>query len=192
MRSIFSLSPVVRAVGVIGAVSVLATSVTFAAMQSTATLAENTVASGTADLVIDSNTGAGFDDNFTDNEQGFNFVGIIPGVTDSTVGSIKLRNAGDTTLDVKVAVPAAPVLSSGLTASMVHLIFHPVVSGSDVNVTLADLEAPGGTAFLNGFTPNTTGSVEYTVKASVDGTFSGEGLNVSGFDLRFTGTPTVE
>ncbi len=74
MISKFRPSPLVRAVAVFTGVVALVSGVTFAALQSQATLTNNTIASAKAGLQVKS-TGS-----FASQDAGFAFTGVLPQV----------------------------------------------------------------------------------------------------------------
>ncbi len=180
------VSPLIRATLVISAVAVLVGGVTFAALQSQASVMGNTVSSVTADLLVDGNG----DNTFSDAEPGFNFANIVPGKSPSSVGTFKLRNNGDVSLNVRASVAGElEVNPTELDTSKVRFAF--VSTAGNVDVTLADLTAPEGVEFLNNLEADASGSVDYSVTVSIDeDAFDGEKASVESFNLVFTGTPS--
>lgn len=145
MLNVQAISPVVRAVLVVGAVAALVTGVTFAALDSQATLTDNRVASATAGLQVD-NT----DDNTSSGgstDVGFKFTGLVPGAEFLNPGhNFKLTNSGDADLRVKVKVSGS-VSTGTIDKTKVHFQFDNLTNTSasenPIVYTLAELEAAG-------------------------------------------------
>lgn len=95
------MSPLTRAVGVISAVAILVGGVTFAALQSQATLTDNTIASANADLKLWDG------DSFESEAPGFTVTGLVPG-EGSGPNLFYFQNAGETDLNISAHVPVAP------------------------------------------------------------------------------------
>lgn len=194
MQSLRSISPIVRAIGVIGAVAILVTSITYAALQSQATLTNNTIASATALLEVDNTDDAG--SGFGGTDVGYAFTGIIPGGAGSNVGNFQLKNSSDTGVDmsVSVQVPTLPtwtVLPSGtvddskvtvdISCSDTDAIVYGV-SDTLANINAAPVELTGDT-LAAGDTATCTVSVSMDADA-----FSGTSASSDNFDFEFTGT----
>lgn len=107
MVSIRKINPLARAVVVIGAVMALATSVTFAALQSQATLTNNTISTATAGLLLWDG------DSFEPAAPGVTVTGLVPGEW-SEDHPIYFQNSGEGPLYLKASVPAAPALPEGM------------------------------------------------------------------------------
>ena len=199
MQSIRSISPIVRAVGVIGAVAILVTSITYAALQSQVTLTNNTIATGTADLQIASASSGtaetpGTCGTFGDTAPGFAFAGVVPGGADSQTESFCLRNNGTSALMLKVKSPTVSPLwttspsSATVDNTKVSLTITCDNGAGSVTDTLANFLA-GDVSFASSSLPATTNS-KCTAKVHMDATaFSGESATLANFDLVFTGTP---
>lgn len=188
MRGIRRLSPIVRAVGVIGVVAGLVTSVTFAALSSSATLSQNTIGSATAGLLISNGGG------YSSSEPGFAFSDITPGVP--VVKNFYLWNNGTSNLLVNAKVPVAPALTGIANPSAVKVVFKDDQGTISNAGTLADLESVTGlnvpgtlAAGAQGVAaaPGTPGN--YTISVDLDGSqISGSSASVAPFDIVFTGT----
>lgn len=107
MVSIQQINPVIRAVVVIGAVMALVTSVTFAALQSQATLTNNTISTATAGLKLWDG------DSFESTAPGVNVEGLIPGDWSESY-PIYFQNDGDAPLFLTANVPEQPQLPEGM------------------------------------------------------------------------------
>ena len=192
MQSLRSISPIARAIGVIGAVAVLVTTVTYAALQSQATLTENTIASATAELEV-SNDDVVYDESVT----GFDFEGAIPGGASSDPETFYLRNSGDVDLDISATVPTAlpltwedsnsdPVI---VDESMVDIAISCTftsgsftIDGDLVTMGAGDVAAVGD-ALPDGEDATCTATVSMDA-----GAFSADSATSDGFDITFTGT----
>lgn len=194
------INPVLRAVGVIGSVTVLVSGVTFAAFQqSSVTLAGNDIASATANLWIDGNdTGT---DTSAVSETGFSFAGLAPGGEYGSAEDFRLENVGDVPLDVQVKATSG--VAANIDKNLVTVRFTNTSEEPDTGVTytLAELEfAPrdvpgvsGDTGFL-GFTTNTIQKKSFTIEVKLEAgaVTSGSSGSIGDFDLIFTGTNDFE
>ncbi len=194
MVGVFKMSPLLRAIGVIGAVAALVTGITFAALQSQATLTNNTISSATADLQIKS--GGRFDTFAT----GFAFVNVVPGgpAVPSVPFSFDLKNNGGLSganLDIKVyaALPiftSIPVLST-VAPDKVFVRFNCTggLTITNLDRSLTTLSTAGGVAFGGPLAP-TSGSeiANCTAQAYMQtDAFSGSSTSSNNFNLVFTG-----
>ena len=189
------INPVVRAVGVFSAVAIIAGGVTYAALQSQATLTDNTISSATASLQVD-NTDNGL--GFSSSDAGFQFTNLLPGAGYSDAKHFKLHNAGTSNLQVTVYATAGTV-TGALDKNKVHVKFtnQSLSTPGSAEYTLAQLEAnfnglPGvvGTDFLDTSEPGETNAFDVQVKLD-DGAVGGSGAADTGFNLVFTGTAYV-
>lgn len=192
MEAIKQINPVARAVIVIGAVMALVTSVTFAALTSSATLTGNTIgtASANADLLLWNGS------EFADSAPGFSFTGLVPGVR-SEKFKFYFKNNGNTDLDLTARVDAEPEFSAGLTAADVTLKFTGGGCHESVSTTLADLLAGPVALPCNPLNAGSQGVVgehkndgNYAVTVKIADTvpLSEEGHTVGAFDIIFDGT----
>lgn len=130
MIGIQTINPLARAILVVAAVAGLVTAVTFATVNSTATLTNNSVSTATADLEVSTDadcatTGTGFSSSVT----GFDFTGIVPGGAASADFEFCLRNAGDANLSTLLTIPALPTYTDSSAAPV-------AVDNSKVDVNL--------------------------------------------------------
>jgi hypothetical protein len=188
---------IARGVGVIGATVALLAGVTFAALTSTATLSDNTLATATANLTV-SNDGT----TFGATEAGFTVAGLVPGsgVTDP----FYLSNTGGVNLGLTLqAVPNpsdSTITETGTTSatdlSNVTVVVTNLNTGNSNTYTLAQLVSGVQplTDALNAGVTGTTSPVnapgDYSVHFDINpATVVGGGpATVSGFDLVFAGT----
>lgn len=199
----FSINPVLRSVGVMSAVAVLVGGVTFAALQSRATLTDNTISSASANLLVDGNN----DGTFSEKEPGFAFTDIVPGVTPSEAQQFALQNNGDTDLGIKASVryngnnndehkdadrrhrrhhhdPTMPRLPRGVEASDIVFTFTP--EGEEaVSVTWAELAGRKGKNILA--TIPAGQSQNMTIQVSIKESADASSIEIGSFDIVFTG-----
>jgi len=187
-------SPVLRAVGIIGVVAGLVTAVTFAALQSQATLTSNTIASATAQLAVSSTSGcSAVTGTFGQTETGFAFTGLVPGGTDSGAKTFCLQNTGTDNMSVNVKIPVFPTWTvtppGTVDNSQVNLAFTCTGAGGTFAVTDNVNDIGLNTANLSGGTLNAGTTDTCTVTASMTSSaFTGESASSTTFDLTFTGT----
>src|SRR5262249_19629861 len=96
------INPLARAVGIFGAVAALAAGVTFAALQSSATLTDSSIDTGNADIQVY---------NFSDNQwessaPGFTITNLVPGTGSDQ--NFYLRNTGSVDYDLTATIPTLP------------------------------------------------------------------------------------
>ena len=185
MLKSISISPVVRAILVIGAVAALVTGVTFAALESEATLTQNTIAGEDALQVNNDPEGNA---TFSQTEQGFNFINIVPGVASSQTENFELRNTSTTTVDVNVQIPTPPTLPAGVTGEDITFTFEAVGGGGPVTATWTDLITGDGVLLFTGLVGGT--DQEFTVKVDVAGTVTTDSVDIDPFTLLF-GVPVT-
>lgn len=190
------INPVMRAILVIGAVAALVTSVTLAALQSQATLTDNSISSATAGLLVD-----GSDENTTPtaSEAGFNFENLIPGAEYSAPETFMLSNTGSAPLSITVY--STPGTSSEVVdKNKVHVKITNTMGTEDTaddvsdEYTLAELETIfnplPGVSTPDSLAAGETENFEIAVK--IDESISGDGFTFDGFDLVFTGSAVAE
>lgn len=192
MKTARRLNPVLRATGIIGATAALVTGITFAALSSTATLTNNTIATGSAELLID-NT----DDATTTvpgaTDVGYAFTGVVPGGADSNVGNFTLTNDGDSDMSIALNLDGAPVwtvLPSGtVDDSKVDVIVSCTGDLGVFGVTTDVASLVAGPVALTGANLDTADTATCTVSISMDAdAFVGSSASSDQFDFVFTGT----
>lgn len=182
---------IARAVSVIGATTVLATGVTFAALTSNvATLSNNSIAETTAALSV-FDPANGF---VTTTTTGFTVSDLVPG-TPSALKAFYLKNDGTSALDIAVK-SSLPAQYSGLsdytdlkvkftntnTGDTTDTDMMTLING---NVTLNGAELPvGAQGDGNG---NVAGNYAVQFEIAAD-KVTGSTLKVTDFDLDFVGT----
>jgi hypothetical protein len=188
----WKLLPLARAIGVLSAVGVVTTLVTFAAIQSTGNaLTGNTIETATASLKI-SKDGS----TFSDTIPGFDFAGVMPGGVAVPAGDgylVELKNTGDTTLKLRLTVPTPPTVTGITDLSKVNVLITPFTSGGGTYATqsIALSALIAGQASLNNATAAAKGSpvlLHLQVSMAADA-IDGAGGSISNLDLTFSGTP---
>lgn len=195
MRSMHKINPVVRATGIIGVVAGLATAVTFAALQSQATLTDNTISSATASLKVSSDPGCATDTGhttFSQTKPGFDFAGIIPGVSpsDDHVFCLWNDNSSETAADLALNVSTPSAVTWTPAASVNNSLTNLNITcdgGRSVTDTVHNVwfftSNFSGPALAAGGTTVCTANVSMATNA-----FTGEGVVSDQFNLVFTGT----
>ncbi len=184
------INPALRAVGVISAVVVLVGGVTYAALQSSATLTNNTIAAADASLLLWDG------DSFEPSAPGFTVEDLVPGEW-TTENLFYFKNNGGADLDIKVAATSPTV--DGVAAANVKVRFTSYAPGCVSNTVETTLDAidTGDVALPcnalseaaqgNSGVPATEGN--YSVSYRIEPTdVTGSDVNISGFDMIFTGT----
>lgn len=189
-----NINPLVRAVGVFGAVSAIAIGATYAlGLTSQATLQDNTISTATADLKLWD--GAAF--NTT--APGFTITDLIPGTPQTF--PFYFQNSGAADLNLTAHVTNTPTLSGFVNNSDLSQVQVTITNDFGVGSnTVTDLNqlvngAPvplnGGVLHAHtqgdGGTPGTEGNFHATFNIPEAAINSGH-AEVSAFDLQFTGT----
>lgn len=180
-----------RAVVVVTTVGVVATGVTFAALQSQqAVLTGNSIQSATADLRIGTSS-----NSFASSRSGFAFDNVIPGgpAVPSSGDTFYLKNYGTVALSLKLSVGSTPTNSSNVDLSKVTVELTRVDTGTVQTASLQSLIDPnGGLALTDTLDQGTM--AQYTVRMSMaDDAVSGNtGVSIDNIDFVFVGTvPTA-
>lgn len=192
LTSIARYQPIARAVMVISAVAVLATGVTYAALQSQqATLTGNSIQTASADLRIGTSAST-----FGATRTGFNFNGIIPGAgaMPAAGNTFYLKNQGNALMALKVSVGTVPANTAGVNLDKVYVTITRVDTATVQKLPLSTLvasHATGGTDVTDTLAGATI--AEYKVQASMDAdAYSGSGAVVDGIDIVFSGTAVIQ
>jgi hypothetical protein len=204
-RKLRQLSPIARAIGVMGAVTVLVTGVTFAALSSTATLSGNTLSAADSNLLVwDQPAGA-----FESDAPGFNVTDLIPG-EGSGENFFYLQNNGDGAVHVSAHVPTAPAEPEGGygfsgwdNLKLTFKSYAPDCEDNTLNTTMEALLAGNVTLPCNTLAKDATGNNQpgqeategnYSVKFDIDPSSLTEGATDAGvgsFDLQLIGSLTA-
>lgn len=195
------INPVVRAIAVIASVMALVTGVTFAALQDSVTLSNNTISSANADLQIWNGS------IFTESAGGFNVTDLIPG-QGSDEYPVYLKNNGQTPLYITASVPTDPAAPEGgydftgwENLKVTIKSWAPGCADDTVNTTMAAL-LDGEVALkcnplAAGAQGNGTAGAEetagnYTFKFDIDpASVTGDNPGVGDFNLVLTGSATA-
>lgn len=181
--SLRHISPVARAVLVIGAVMALVTSMTFAALQDTATLTNNTITSDIDGLLVDSDG----DGSFGKTDEGFAFTNIEPGGT-SDVKQFALKNDTEAAKVVNVQVTGEEALPAGVDPTDIVFIFDlPGGDDNDLEATWAQIIVEDGVNLFDNLGAGV--SADLAVSVRLDASVSDE-ISITPFDFTF-GTPAV-
>lgn len=188
-----NFQPLFRAITVISAVAVLATGVTFAALQSQqVALTGNSIKTATAGLFIGTSTAS-----FDTSRVGFGFKDLIPGgaAVPADGNNFYLKNSGTSTLNLKVAVSTVPVNAANVDLSKVYLVFTRVDTTTSQRLPLSSLVAGygnGGVALSDTLAGNgTVAHFKYQVAMDADA-FSGQSADITGIDVVFSGSAVTQ
>lgn len=187
IRHYHSFQPLLRAVTVISAVAVLATGVTFAALQSQqATLTGNSIKTAIADLKIGTSA-----TSFAASRTGFTFGDVVPGAeaTPADGNSFYLKNYGTKPLALKAGIGTAPVNTSNVDLTKTYVVITRVDTNTTQKLSVASLVAGGTTAPLVITDTLAGGQVaQYKAQIAMDlDAFTGQSADITGIDLVFTG-----
>ena len=195
--SVQSYGPLLRAAGVLSAVGVLVTGVTFATLQSQqATLAGNSIQSASADLRVGTSASS-----FAASRSGFSFQDIVPGgpAVPTDGFTFYLKNYGSASLKLTTAVGSVPTNtvyvngSASTTASVdmskVTIELTRVDTSAVQTVSLQSLVGGFPSSGLQLTDPIAPGTVvQYKLRASMAAdAFSGSSASLGGIDLVFSG-----
>ncbi len=191
MKWVRSYTPLLRAVGVLSAVGILVTSVTYASLQSQqATLTGNSIQSATADLRIGTSAST-----FSASRAGFTFADVVPGgpAMPADGHAFYLKNNGSAALALKVAVNSAVTNTASVDLTKVHVQLTRTDNGTVQSLTLQSLidgQTAGGTAITDPIAPSAV--VQYKLRAQMDSdAFTGTGASVGAIDLVFSGVSAL-
>jgi len=188
MTNLRSWAPILRALGVVGAVVAITTGVTFASLQSQqAVLTGNSIQSASADLRIGTSTSS-----FANSRTGFTFKDLVPGgpAMPTDGNTFYLKNYGTATLTLKMSVPSAPTNTSGVDLTKVSILITRIDTGVTQTFSLQSLVdgyATGGSALTDSLSGGAT--AQYTLRASMAAdAFSGASASLSTIDFVFSGS----
>lgn len=181
-----NISPLARAVGVMGATAALVGGITFAALTSnTVALTDNTLATATAHLYVNSSANADpatCADKTKTSATGMSFTALAPGV-ESSAFNFCLGNDGDVPLDITTRIPT-DLSPSTVDPTKVTMTIECGV-GNSVTGTLADFTAVAGKTFTTALV-NDGDDWSCTAKVKLDATVTAG--SVVPFTLQFVGT----
>ncbi len=187
-RKIWKLLPLARAIGILSAVGIATTLVTFAAIQSNGNaLTGNTIQTATAALQISKD-----EVTFSDSMPGFTFSGLVPGGAAQPADNsyvVYVRNVGTAALNLSLTVPAPPSITGTVDLSKVSVLLTPSGTGSVTQaLTLSSLLA--GTVPIANSSLAIGSIATYHVQVSMAAdAVSGNGATISNLNLSFSGSP---
>ena len=182
-QKLYSFGPIARAILVVGAVMVLVTGITFAQLNDSSTLEDNSLTSATAGLLINSDDGK----NFAETDKGFAFQELAPG-KESERHEFWLKNDGELNLDVTVYATNSD--SDGIiNYDKVWFCFEKANTTDEECHTYNQMmdsfnDLPGNSL-------QQSGNQKYEVYIKVDQDHPGSGFSVEPFDLVFTGEQVI-
>jgi len=175
-------------VGIVSAVGILVTGVTFASLQSQqAILAGNSIQSATADLRIGTSSST-----FSNSQTGFTFTNVIPGgpAVPTEGNTFYLKNYGTANLALKLTVGSTPTNTSSIDLSKVtvQLTRTDIANGPPQTVTLQSLVDPsGGLTLSDSLTAGASAQYALRISMAADA-FSGSSASIGAIDFVFSGT----
>jgi hypothetical protein len=182
--------PYIRAGGVVAAVMIVVSGVTFAALQSQQVkLTGNSIQTATANLQLSPDAV-----NYSLSQIGFAFGAIVPGGQASPTNgyTVFLKNAGGTPLALKLAVSSTPTNLDNVDLTKVHIVLTPTSGGSVENFTLQSLIASYGTGGQTILAPAELMpglTAEYKLQVSMDtDAINGSSATINNVDFSFSGT----
>lgn len=196
MLKVQTISPMFRAILVVGAVMAIATGATFAALQSSAALEDNTIATGTATLRISkaATCATDADGTYAASVPGFDFAGIVPGGAGSQTEQFCLRNIGTANLSTVLGAPALPTYQDSAAAPVVvdnakvHVVLTCTTDESDPFGASGTLQAIWFSNVAQGtLADGDTAVCSANVTMDADA-FTADSVTSTDFDLIFTGT----
>ncbi len=192
VRNLWSFQPIARAAMVVASVAVLATGVTYAALQSqTATLTGNSISTASADLRIGTSPST-----FDTTRAGFKFTNVIPGAVPNPAdgNAFYLKNYGADPMVLRASISTVPTNLAGVNLEKVYLLFTRVDTTASQKLSIASLVAAnttGGTALTD--TLNGGAVAQYRTQVVMDDdAFNGSSASIGGIDLVFYGTVVAQ
>lgn len=186
-RKIWKLLPLARAIGVLSAVGIATTLVTFAAIQSNGSaLTGNTIQTATAALKLSRD-----DITYSDSVAGFTFSGLVPGGAAQPTANtyiVYVKNVGTATLNLSLTVPTVPTVTGTVDLSKVSVILTPLGSGAPQTFLLSSLLA--GMVNIANSSLTIGNDLAYHVQVSMaSDAVTGNGATISNLNLSFSGSP---
>jgi len=175
------VNPVARGLIAIGAVAALATGITFAALNSQATLSGNTIsATQGLQLSTDGSTYAG-------SIPGFAFD-VTPGDTTGVSQSFYLKNTTSSAISLNLSVPAAVTFTGGtVNNSDVDLALSCTTPTLTLNSDLGSLTS-SPVSIAGTLSAGSTANCNVTATMTNDAITTGTSVSSNSFDLQFDGT----
>ena len=180
-----------RSVMIMASVIVMASGVTYAALQSQQIkLTGNTIETATANLVV--STDGQF---FASSKTGFAFNNLIPGGSPSPWDgySMWLKNSGGTPLTLKLAVSSVPTNPNNVDLTKVNIILTPIGANAGAPQTfnlesLISSNLTGGLALTSPVQLFVGNTQQFTIKASMAiDAITSTSASLGNIDFAFTG-----
>jgi hypothetical protein len=181
--------PLARALGIVSAVVIVVSGVTFAALLSQqAVLTGNSIETASANLQV-STDGT----NYATTHAGFDFNGLIPGgPAMPTAGNpFYLRNIGSSPLALKFSVTTTPNNPNNVDLNLVAVNLITVGNGAQVFSLqqLIDANSTGGVALTGGGSSLAGGAIQqYKLQVSMNANAVNGSASLSNIDFAFSGT----
>lgn len=204
MLKLTNINPIARAVGVMSAVGILVSGVTFAALNSQVTLTGNTLSVASAGLEIDNIENGVATGQTTD--EGYNFDNMVPGGGFGEAHTFTLTNTGEADMNVTVLANSGDEVSvmhdeessdpedNTIDPTLVFVKFTNTATGQSRTYTLDELKEgdpanmPGVSGNgLNALNIDETATFTVQVKLGKDAV-NGDSAEDAKFDFVFTGT----
>lgn len=181
MINIRKISPLVRAIGTMGAVAAIAGGITFAQLTSnTVALSPNTLTTDTASILIGTGITDTTCDNAGDTAPGVVATSFKPGDPATTV-NFCLDNTSDFSQTLTANIPQTPMNSDAAAATTFTITC--TIEGT----LTSNLNTWGPGTFANPLPANTSDAC--TASAALSGSYTGSGVStIPGFVVNFVGT----
>jgi hypothetical protein len=177
------INPVVRAILVVGAAAGLVVGVTFAALNSQATLIGNTI-SATAGLQV-STDGTTYGGSIP----GFSFSGVVLGDTTGVTKNFKIKNSASAPMSLSLKIPTAPNFTGGIVdQTKVHVKLDCTAPVLAMPSTALSALTAGEVTVTGSLTAGATADCNMNVTLDADAITGATTTTSDPFDLRFTGT----
>jgi hypothetical protein len=193
MKQATNFKALSRAVGVMAAVVIVVSGVTFAVLQSQQVkLTGNIIQTATANLLVSSDNS-----HYAATQQGYIFSNLVPGGPAMPISGYPffLKNSGGTALLLKLAVTGIPSNPDGVDLSKVNILITSADNGSTQSFPLATLIAASATGGASILTPSqlTPGSsAQYTIQVSMTAdAMTSSSASLGNIDFAFSGLAPI-
>lgn len=188
MKRFTNTKVLLRAIGVVAAVAIVVSGVTFATLQSQqAKLTGNTIETAAANIQL-SQTGA----TYTNTIPGYDFAGLVPGgsAVPTSGYTFFVKNSGNARLQLKLSVSSLPGNPDNIDLAKVNVLLTPI-GGSAQTFTLQsliDADATGGVTVTAPAALFPGNSQQYALQISMAAdAMTGSSARLTGIDFAFTG-----
>ncbi len=187
MELFTNIKALTRGISIIAAVLVVASGVTFAALQSQPGILQgNTIQTAIASLQVSPNG-----TTYSSTMQGYGFGNLIPGgqPTPTNGYPVYIKNVGTTPLALKLSISSPVANPDNVDLNKVHVILSSTSGGTPQNVTLQDLitaHNSGGLSVNQAPHVIPTQVVGYVIQISMDAdAMTGSTASLSNIDFNF-------